>query len=116
EEDRGDEDEDLVEQSGLQAAAGGLGAEDVDVAVPGQLLGAADRRVQVGLDLDSRDRLGRWVTGEENGRPVILPAERALGLGVAVRVVAEEGPTADEQAADLVDERVRRGARLERQP
>ena len=99
---RGEEHQDLVEQTSLDALLGDIRAEDVDVPVPGGLLGLGDGGVQVTDERDVGGWLGRWLVGEDEHRPVVLAAERAFAVGAAVGVVAAEGAVAGQDRADAV--------------
>ena len=85
----------------LQALPGDVGAEDVDVALAGSLLGRRETGLDVRKERHTRHRVRRRVVRHDEGRAGPRSAECTLLVGAPIRVVAAEGAAADEQGADV---------------
>src|SRR5205823_1790397 len=97
----------------FEALPGDVRTEDVDVSGARGRLRRGDRVRQVPGERDAGNRL-RGPVGEDDLRSLPAAAERlALALGTAVRIVAAVRPAADEQRADLRDQRVDQRIRAE---
>jgi hypothetical protein len=97
-------DQHLVELADLDALAGDVGAEHVDVALPRRRARGGDRRREVVEEEDVGRLVGRRIVGEDELRAAPGAAEGALLVGAAVRVVAAPGVVADQERADPRDQ------------
>ena len=102
EHDGGDEHQDLVEHTRIEALLGRVGAEDIDVLVTGSGLGCGNAAFEVADEGDTRHRTVRRVMCEHELWSGPAPAERLACLGRAlVRIVAAKGAVPDEEGADV---------------